>query len=194
MAQPVGGVHFKMNCTPSVLEPFMKAASPLFSPLTVALSDTILMLLQFKELQPFYLLVDIELQGMGVTTDDMQRYITAPAEIYASEWSHKPARQGQIFAHIQVERPVPLEWHEPAEDNEEIEEGANIIGELVIGWHEVDAEGHSVSHPTGFSAIVSEGLTLNGQHEDGEQTWDQAFPMVEVRRIQPEVAVANDVV
>lgn len=142
-------------------------------------------------------MVDIELQGMGKTRDDIQRYITTLADIYASAWSHKPTREGQIFAHIEIGFPVPPEWHllgEEDEANAEDEEAANITGELVIGWHEDNAEGHLVSHSTGFSAVVAEGLTVNGQYEHGEQLWEQAFPMNEVHPILPGVMAANNVV
>jgi hypothetical protein len=139
------------------------------------------------------LLVDIELQGMGKSTADMQRYTTSLAEIYASAWTHKPARHGQIFAHIKIDSAVPPEWRaEDFEVDDETEEVGNIIGELVVGWEEDDADGNMVSHPTGFTAIVVEGMTINGEHAHGEQAWEQAFPVNEVPQIQD--VVANNVV
>lgn len=140
-------------------------------------------------------MVDIELQGMGKTTDDIQRYITTLADIYASAWSHKPAREGQIFAHVTIGFPVPPEWHQPEDEDEanlEIEEAGNIVGELVVGWNEDNAEGHIIPHPTGFSAIVAEGMTVNGEHIHGEQSWEQAFPMNEVQPILPGITGAGN--
>lgn len=138
-------------------------------------------------------MVDIELRGLGKTTADMQRYITALAEIYASAWSHKPAQQGQIFGHIAIDSQVPTEWRvERIEDDEEMEQVGNIVGQLVVGWEEDDADGNMISHPTGFTAIVAEGMTINGEHVHGEEAWEQAYPMVP--QMQDVAAVANNVV